>query len=251
MLRAEATEDEHQTVARLSSFHQPLEIHQDVGFGWNLCWRNLVATVAVDQQPDAIIIQQQGLPQHGVHVPRIIHGTLQSCMRACVVYANNESLPPNIGSQRLAHDVRQRCRLDPSKLLLFHHLRHLHLWFLVQPTVALLQVSKMCLNGTLHLGCRAAIRHHCFHPGPGKGSLYHSFNRKFCTPLSLLARGKASQGAVEAGGLHGSRPCQRNTGKYQSSGSWMETNRQVLLQTREGGGLHLSPLENGRLGLGS
>ena len=29
----------------------------------HLCWRNLVATVTVHQQPDAIIIQQQGLPE--------------------------------------------------------------------------------------------------------------------------------------------------------------------------------------------
>ena len=33
----------------------------------HLCWRNLVATVAVDQQPDAIIIQQQGLPEELQH----------------------------------------------------------------------------------------------------------------------------------------------------------------------------------------
>lgn len=45
----------------------------------HLCWRNLVATVTVYQQPDAIIIQQQGLPEeiqqqktkYGITVTRV------------------------------------------------------------------------------------------------------------------------------------------------------------------------------------
>lgn len=82
----------------------------------NMIWICEQSYISVSQKICLTIARPQ--PQHGVHVPRIIHGTLQSCMRACtiavtsandftgeqrqlqqrgnfpacVVYANNQSL---------------------------------------------------------------------------------------------------------------------------------------------------------------